>query len=361
MPPKGYIAADGATELTTVELANGKTTAIGSLTHHTAAERIAKLLLSNTEDGAASEPPPDETVEPEETKEPQPEDTPAEEPEPEAATTEEEPGDPDAEATPAKQLETGPEDEVVFNLDDGSPVTRAEAKRGHLRQKDYTRKTQETAELRKTLETEIEGQRNARTNYAQGLEEVKKAIQRVIPQEPNWDQLQRENPERYPIVWAQWHQLQEELKAMDSEAAELSTAAERDQLLQLEKFVKDEAQKLNESIPEWSDTKKQRTERQALLAYARSRGFSEQELNLFSMSKLMLLLRTAMKAEQKPQPKPGVPATAARPKVKPVAPGPNRLPAQKKDALNETRTTLKRTGRVDDAIRHVQQLLEKGR
>jgi hypothetical protein len=45
--------------------------------------------------------------------------------------------------------------EVAFTLDDGTPVTVEEARNGYLRQRDYTRKTQEVAETRKQHEADL--------------------------------------------------------------------------------------------------------------------------------------------------------------------------------------------------------------
>lgn len=253
--------------------------------------------------------------------------------------------------------ETEEEDPVVFEDDDGTPVTLSRARKERLMQKDYTQKTQAVAEQRKTLDAAIEQARKARADYAQGLETLKKAVAKSKPKEPDWEKLQLENPDRYPIVWAQWQQIKEQERLVEEEAEALAEAEAEEQQEKFQEFVAAEHRAVLQAIPEWQDEAKQRTEKQALLAYAKSKGFTQNELNLFTMSKLLLLLRTAMKAERKPAPKGPAKIVKGNRVATPGNTGSRPRQSPKGDALKATREQLRKSGHRDDAVRHIQNVL----
>lgn len=105
-------------------------------------------------------------------------------------------------------------DSAKVTLDDGTVTTIAELKRGMLFQRDYTRKTQETADLRKALETE----KASVSQQAQSLQAQAAAIaefaKKYLPQDPGaFDG----DPEADPIGMLRW---MKEKRAYDDAMAE---------------------------------------------------------------------------------------------------------------------------------------------
>ncbi len=76
-------------------------------------------------------------------------------------------------------------DAAKVKLDDGSMVTVAELKRGHLREADYTRKTMELSEQRKAFEARESNLSNVEQTLAQQRDFLVSLYQNIIPQEPS--------------------------------------------------------------------------------------------------------------------------------------------------------------------------------
>ena len=77
---------------------------------------------------------------------------------------------------------------------DGEEITVEELKRGNLRQRDYTRKTQELAETRRQMETQAQEIERERAQYAQMLPALQQRIEQSVEQEPDWDTLYDADP-----------------------------------------------------------------------------------------------------------------------------------------------------------------------
>ena len=74
---------------------------------------------------------------------------------------------------------------VLLTLDDGTPLTADDIKKGYLREADYTRKTQKLASERKAVESEAKARITA----------LDAALASMKPEpEPNWEQLAESNP-----------------------------------------------------------------------------------------------------------------------------------------------------------------------
>ncbi len=92
-----------------------------------------------------------------------------------------------------------PDDRPV-TLPDGSEITVAEARKGYLRQADFTRKTTELAQERKALEAREQAVMHELTGLYQQLASSEEA-------EPDWQRLAREvSPAEYQRVQSHWRQ-----------------------------------------------------------------------------------------------------------------------------------------------------------
>lgn len=253
--------------------------------------------------------------------------------------------EPDAGAEVATETPTEPETPVYTVRVEGEDVEVPldELLRGYSRTADYTRKTQAVAEARKAAEAEAQSVREARNQYAGLLDQVQTALQALTPQEPNWHDLRATlSPQDYATAQDTWREQSRRLDALKQERQRVAQQQADDLAKQVEAFKRAEQDKLINAVPEWRDPTKAETERQQLLAYAKARGFTEQDLGTVQDHRLWLVLRDAQRwhqASQRPTPKPGLKtASPGAPQAKP-----------KTAATDAAMATLKKTGRQQDA------------
>lgn len=170
-------------------------------------------------------------------------------------------------------------DDARVTLDDGTETTVGELKRNTLFQRDYTRKTQELAEQRRT----VEDQKAGLGDYAQALADERayliSASQMILPQEPS-PVLMEADPVGYMQAKAEFDQNMQVLNGlMQSQQAEQGVLSAQAQQMDNELRAA-EAQKLVQSMPElnsrdayehyWTD---------AVEVMGQEYGFSAEELD----------------------------------------------------------------------------------
>lgn len=187
--------------------------------------------------------------------------------------------------------------------------------RGYSRTSDYTRKTQKLSEERKALEAEAEQVRVERQHYAQTLTALK--AQLSTTDEPDWQKLLSDDPLEYVRQDAVHRARKERLAAIESEQHRLAQQSQVDQQKALQVHVQSEEQKLHAAIPEWSDAKKAKFDREAIVEYAHSVGFSDAELSTLYDHRAVIVMREAALyrkmvngAKQKIEANKGAPRTA---------------------------------------------------
>jgi hypothetical protein len=90
--------------------------------------------------------------------------------------------------------------EPIFTLDDGTPVTAEEARLGYMRQRDYTHKTQTLAEQRKSAEADLELVSWLRESPLEALDWLNDQFADVRGQQAELDPVQQEVQELRGIV-----------------------------------------------------------------------------------------------------------------------------------------------------------------
>jgi hypothetical protein len=263
--------------------------------------------------------------------------------------------------------DAGEQDDASFDLlsatveVDGEEITVEELKRGNLRQRDYTRKTQELAEARKQLEVNYEEIQRERAQYAQMLPALQERLQQPVEQEPDWDTLYDTDPTMAAKAERQWRKQQEErtaqMQAVEAERQRMM-GLEQQRLEQMQaRYFEEQRQILPEIIPEWRDNTVASKEAKDIRGFLLKEGFSEQDVNGLTNATLVKLARKAMlydqgqtratEAKKKPKTqktktlKAGSRSTQPRPK------------SEQKQALQRVR----QTGRVQDAAAAIKTLL----
>lgn len=229
-------------------------------------------------------------------------------------------------------------------------VTLDELTKGYSRQQDYTRKTQDLSTTRKSWQdTEVKAVREERAQYAERLGLLHDAIERAT-QEPDWNTLAAQDPELYAEYRPQWDAHQKRLQAIKAEQQKAFEQIESDRAEQLREFALAERDKLVAALPEWSDAETARKAKGELQEYAKTLGYSPEDLKSVYDHRLLLMLNKAMLYDRAQSNKAKLRKQVAQKieQVKSVTPG--SPTAQKRKVTERTRSLqrLAQTGRVND-------------
>ena len=233
-------------------------------------------------------------------------------------------------------------------------VTLDELQKGYSRTQDYTRKTQQIAEVRKQVEQETQAIRAERQQYAQLLGALQAQLQVSEPQ-VDLERLYNEDP----IEWVRQKEVlrerQEKAYAIQAEQQRLSQLSQQEQQRAMEEHLESQKDALLAALPEWRDPKKAKAEKALVLESAKSVGFSDEDLKSVYDHRLVLLLRKAAMYDQMVSKRQGIkPVVNNGPRpAKPGAAG--RVSTTTESTRAKQR--LAKTGRVDDAASAIELLL----
>lgn len=235
-------------------------------------------------------------------------------------------------------------------------VTLDELQKGYSRTQDYTRKTQQVAEIRKQVEAETAAIRAEREQYAQLLGALQQQIESANETPVDLDRLYNEDP----IEWVRQRELmrdkQEKLAAIQSEQQRLAQLTQQQRTEEMKAKLAQEQEALIAAVPEWKDANKAKAEKQMLIEFGQKIGYSEDELKNVFDHRAVLTLRKAALYDQ---------MMSKRGQIKPVVNNGPR-PAKPSAAGRVSTTTeatrakqrLAKTGRVDDAATAIALLLK---
>ena len=228
-------------------------------------------------------------------------------------------------------------------------VTLDELIRGYQLEADYTKKTQSLSEERKQVEAErvrIQEANQLRDQYAQRLQ----IIEQMLSQQPseNLDELKEVDPIGYAVKVAEQQQKEKQLQAVQAEQYRIAQQQQAEQSEMLAKHVAPEAEKLAQAIPDFAHKEKGEPIRKEIRAFAKSIGWSDQELASVYDSRAVLTLYKAMQYDKLMQNKPEVQKKLSQaPKMLKAGASQQRSPDQ--EQVKKQKQQLKRSGRVADA------------
>ena len=258
------------------------------------------------------------------------------------------------EETEVEELEEQPVYRVTV---DGNEieVTQDELLNGYSRQQDYTRKTQELANQRKTIEQQSQELQQRDAIYAQLLPKMEAQLKGELVNEPDWNSLYDDDPIAYVREKQIWDEKKEKLTAVSAEQQRLQQEAYAQQQQQIAHVVQDGQQRILEIIPEWKNAEIASKEKSAIRDYGINvLGYSAQEMDAIYDYRALLGLRNAWLNSKtveatKKKPTQKAPARVARPgstsRKKSLA------PAQR------AKQVLAKTGKVQDAAKVFEQFL----
>jgi hypothetical protein len=244
---------------------------------------------------------------------------------------------------------------------DGEEITVEELKRGNLRQRDYTRKTQELAEARKQLEANYEEIQRERAQYAQMLPALQERLQQPVEQEPDWDTLYDTDPVMAAKAERQWKKQQEErtaqLQAVEAERQRMM-GLEQQRLEQMQaQYFEQQRQILPELIPEWRDNSVASKEAKDIRSFLLKEGFSEQDVNGLTNATLVKLARKAMLYDQGQTRATEAKKKPKTQKTKTLKAGSRSTQPRPKSEQQQALQRVRQTGRVQDAAAAIKTLL----
>lgn len=176
---------------------------------------------------------------------------------------------------------------------------------GYQRSKDYTQKSQALAEQRKAIDAErqhLEQVKQERQAYAQKLQ----ALDSFLSQQNKGEDLEvlkETDPIGYAVKVAEQSQREKQLAVVRAEQNRIAQQQQAEQQQNLQNHLKAESEKLSSVIPELS-TPKGDAIRKEIREYAKSVGWSDQELSSVYDHRAVLTLYKAMKFEQLQKGKP---------------------------------------------------------
>lgn len=250
-----------------------------------------------------------------------------------------------------EEVEDEPEEHPRYRVraaGEEKEVTLDELIKGYQLGADYTKKTTEVAEQRKVVEAErraIEEAKQLRESYAQRLQLVEQFLS--TPEE-DIEHLKETDPIGYAVKVAEQTQKEKQLQAVRAEQAKIATQQQLEQAQSLRNHLAAESGKIAAVIPEYADKEKGAKVRQDIREYAKSIGWTDQELGSVYDSRAVLSLYEGMQYRKLMSNKPAVNKKVSEaPKM--VKPGTTKAQASEREQIKRDKARLRETGNVRDA------------
>ena len=194
-------------------------------------------------------------------------------------------------------------------------VTLDELVKSYQLGSDYTKKTQEVAEQRKVIEQEAKAiieARKVRDDYAQKLQAVEQFLVGSNDKPEDLAVMKENDPIGYAVKVAEMTEKKEQLQAVQSEQQRIAQEQNAVRADEMQKFVANEAQKLAESLPEFSDKAKGEQIKNEIRNYGKKVGFTDDELSQVYDSRHVLVLHKAAQYDKLMAGKAGVKKKVAK-------------------------------------------------
>ena len=222
--------------------------------------------------------------------------------------------------------------------------------KGYQQGTDYTKKSQALAEQRKAIEAErghLEQVKQERQAYAQKLQ----ALDSFLTQQNqgvDLDVLKETDPIGYAVAVAEQSQREKQLAVVRNEQQRIAQQQQAEQQASLQSHLRQESEKLVSLIPELA-TPQGDAVRKQIRDYAKSVGWSDQELSSVYDSRAVHTLYKAMKYEQLQKSKPELnKKLVAAPKM--MRSGTS-VPQARSSQDKQVMQRLRETGKVSDAAK----------
>lgn len=222
---------------------------------------------------------------------------------------------------------------------------------------DYTKKTQQLAEQRKALEAEAQSVQEAkqlRDAYAERLQMIEQMLSAQDSSE-DLESLKEADPIGYAVKVAEMQQKEKQMQAVRAERERIAQEQQAEHRQNMSQYLATQAQELAKALPEYSDPEKGEALRTDLRKFAKSVGFSDEDLANVVDHRQVLTLYKAMQYDKLQQAKPQVTKRVSEaPKTLKSGSG---VKTTDHDSMKRNKQQLRETGKVRDAARIFEQFL----
>ena len=241
-------------------------------------------------------------------------------------------------------------------------VTLDELKNGYSRQQDYTRKTKKLSEdrtqvddLQKSLTRQNEEAKIRRDQYEKQLEVLSQHL-KTTENTVDLDRLYQEDPAEYVRQKAEIDRRKEMMEATRQEQQRVLAEKQKEHEKTYNAYLEKERKLLAEKLPIYGDKDKGPTFVKNLTDYAKSIGYTDQEISMLVDHRAVLMLANAYrynklrnsKVKDKKVVKTPRVVSSSSPKVQDDNDNVKRIRSKK--------ASLKKTGSVKDAVSVLQEL-----
>ena len=241
-------------------------------------------------------------------------------------------------------------------------VTLDELKNGYSRQQDYTRKTKKLSEdrtqvddLQKSLTRQNEEAKIRRDQYEKQLEVLSQHL-KTTENTVDLDRLYQEDPAEYVRQKAEIDRRKEMMEATRQEQQRVMAEKQKEHEKTYNAYLEKERKLLAEKLPIYGDKDKGPTFVKNLTDYAKSIGYTDQEISMLVDHRAVLMLANAYrynklrnsKVKDKKVVKTPRVVSSSSPKVQDDNDNVKRIRSKK--------ASLKKTGSVKDAVSVLQEL-----
>jgi Tfp pilus assembly protein PilN len=237
-------------------------------------------------------------------------------------------------------------------------VSLDELLNGYSRTADYQKKTQSLAEQRKSVEAErvkIDEAAKTRDTYAQRLQVIEQLLSQQDSTE-NLQELKESDPIGYAIKVAERSEREKQLQAVQAERQRVQQEQQALHGQRMNQHIQSEQEKLKTIIPEFKDEAKADVIRRDIRSYAKSIGFSDQELSQVYDSRAVQTLYKSMQYDKLMAGKSGATKkVASAPKT--LKPGTSNPQSSEQEAQKKDFAQLRKTGNKRDAARLFERFL----
>ena len=188
-------------------------------------------------------------------------------------------------------------------------VTLDELKKSYQLGSDYTKKTQEVAEQRKVIDQEAKSiieAKQVRDAYAQKLQAVEQFLVSNNGTKEDLAAMKENDPIGYAVKVAEMTEKKDQLQQIQAEQQRIAQEQNSDKEANMQKYLEGEAQKLTQSLPEFSDKTKGEQIRNDIRSYGKKVGFTDEELSSVYDSRHVLVLHKAAQWDKLQASKSGV-------------------------------------------------------
>lgn len=226
-----------------------------------------------------------------------PEEEPAEQDDVEAQAETEEPDEVEAEAEADENPDDEPDEQILdrgeygdvkISMPDGSVTTLKDLSDGYLRQQDYSRKTQELADMRRSLDKQVSEAIAEQTREIEAKQQLLDAqLAQADLTEPDWAALAKEDPIGAFEQKVEWESKMKAIKDSQARQAQLFEQHRQQLMARTQQIALEKMPEWAEDPKRFSDTAAQRR------AVAKAAGFTDDEYDATADFRMAVVLEKA--------------------------------------------------------------------